>query len=232
MSSKEGMPVRKRFWAFVAATALVAVLGVSCVSLKGVTKLTYRVEVRQGQSVQQGTLAIAFTPSGGDWSISVHYKLDGEEFSTTLTTQGETREEALFSTLLMHPSLGALLGPIMAAQGVYLSLAGVTQGQPEVGFLWRSRDAEGREMEISIPSSEQRFGREAIWIVVKVAEEVTTRLLMEKQSLIPLVVDFAEDQQKFYCEAQEVQWQENNAEEKDDYETGLPLWTKATCQAL
>ena len=172
--------MRKRFWAFVAATALAAILGVSCVSLEGVTELTYRVEVQQGQYTQQGTFAISFTPLGKDWKTSVHYKLGNEEFPTTFTTQGKTREKALFSTLLMHPSLGALLGPIMAAQGVYLSLAGVTQGQPEVGFLWRSRDAEGREMEISIPSSEQRFGREAIWIVVKVAEEVTTRLLMEK----------------------------------------------------
>jgi len=201
--------VRNGFWVLVAAMVLAVVLEVSCVSLEGVTKLTYHVEVQQEQNTQQGTLTVSFTPSGEDWKISVHYKFDGEEFSMTSTTQGKTREEALFSTLLMHPSLGVLLGQIMAAQGVYLPLAGVIQGKPEVGLLWHTRDAEGREMEISIPSSEQRFGREAIWIVMKVAGEVTARFLVEKQSLIPLVIDLAEDRQRFFCEVQEVKWQEN-----------------------
>jgi len=137
--------VRNGFWVLVAAMVLAVVLEVSCVSLEGVTKLTYHVEVQQEQNTQQGTLTVSFTPSGEDWKISVHYKFDGEEFSMTSTTQGKTREEALFSTLLMHPSLGVLLGQIMAAQGVYLPLAGVIQGKPEVGLLWHTRDAEGRE---------------------------------------------------------------------------------------
>uniref|UniRef100_A0A7V3YKR6 Lipoprotein n=1 Tax=Candidatus Caldatribacterium californiense TaxID=1454726 RepID=A0A7V3YKR6_9BACT len=225
--------MRNKLWVLVAATVLAATLGVSCVSLEGVTELTYHMEVRQGQHTQQGTFAVFFTPLGKDWKISVHYKLGNEEFSTTFTTQGKTREEALFSTLLMHPFLGVLLGPITAAQGMYLFVTGVLQGQPEVGFFWRTRDVEGREVEISTPSSEQRFGREAIWIVVKVAGETAARFLVEKQSLIPLVIDLAENQQRFFCEAQKVKWQENDAEEeKDDHEAGLPLWTKATCQAL
>lgn len=201
--------MRKKKYGVFILVALCVLFGASCISFHGVSSITYSLYVEEASSTTEGTLALSFFPhEAGKQKVSLTCSLDGEEFSTTLTTSEDNWSSAFLSVLFAQPAFAAFLGPIMASQSMYIVLFAVTKGNLEEGFLWKEKDEEGREVTISVPSKEIRFGREALWIEMQTEGKDTLKMLIEKENLIPFIVDISdkEENKRIYLEAKTVTW--------------------------
>lgn len=205
--------MRKKIFVLFGGVLLLVALSVSCFSFQDVASITYAIRVEEIRGVKEGTYSLSFTPQGSEGvEVHIHFALGDEEFSTTLTTEEENLAGVLFSSVLTNPSLSTVMGPIMASQTIYLALLENAQGKLQEGFLWRTKDEEGREMEISVSSRETRFGREALWIESKTNGVAGLRMLMEEKTLIPFIIDITdpefleEGQKRVYLEVENIEW--------------------------
>ena len=114
--------------------------------------------------------------------------------------------------MFSNPSLASVLGAAFSAQFVLAPL--FMGGEIEEGFTWKEKDEEGKETEISIVSSETRFGKEAFWVEIKTNGMVVMQILAEKETYFPFILDIKDkellepEQQRIYLEVEEVTWRE------------------------
>lgn len=202
--------MQKAPYGILGLVALCVILGTSCVAFRGISSATYAIRIEETSSVTEGILSISFFPhEPRKQKISLTCVLGDEEFSTTFTAEEDEWLSELLPILLTRPAFAAFLGPVMASQGAYALLFFVTQERPEKGLTWREKNEEGQETVISIPAEEVRFGREALWIHVKTDGRETLKTLVEKEHLIPFVVDILdpEENKRVYLEAKTITWE-------------------------
>lgn len=202
--------MKKAWFGILGFAILCAVLGVSCISLHEISSITYSLRVEEASSTTEGTLSLSLSPyEPGKRKISLTCVLGEEEFSTTLPTEEDEWFSALLPILLAKPALTAFFGPIAASQSIYASLFLLARGNLEKGLMWKEKDEEGREVIISIPDEEIRFGRRALWIHIETDSRETLRVLMEKENFVPFVVDILDikENRRIYLEAKTITWE-------------------------
>lgn len=221
---KEGGKLQRVRFAILSLMALCVVLGASCVSFRGISSVTYSLRVEEATSTTEGTFSLSLSShEPGKQKVSLTCVLGEEEFSTTLTTEEDEWFSALLPLLLTKPAFAAFLGPITASQSTYASLLLLSQGNLEKGFMWKEKDEEGREVAISIPDEEIRFGRRALWIHIETDGRETLRALIEKESLIPFLVDILDtkENRKIHLEAKTVIWERTAPKEENEMVQGI-----------
>jgi len=201
---------RKKVLLLGIAVAVVLLLA-SCINLESVQKVNYALRVEGDEGVKEGYLKVEFTQIDEEnYQAKVDYALGEESFSSTFKVKADDIQGSLFPLMLSNPSIAQALSVLSAAQ-VFLAPAFLGGGELSEGFEWKQKDEEG-EVEITVPASETRFGKEALWVEAKKDGKLVARILFEKATYFPLVVDFQDPEQlesgqnRFYIEAEEVTW--------------------------
>ncbi len=184
----------------------------SCFNLEKVKHFRYAVTFETEKGTQSGFFGLELFTEGEKNKAKVDFSLDGDELSTTVELEGDELESAFMPLLFTHPTLASVMAPLGVVQGLVMAFS---LGTPlQVGFEMKQKDDEGRTMEITVPSMEVRFGKEALWVESKVNGTLAFRALLEKESYFPLVVDIQdpetleEGQKRVYFEIQEIEWRE------------------------
>lgn len=192
-------------------TVVIALFLTSCINLESVQKVNYSLRVEEEEGTKEGHLIVQFTQVDEEnYQAQVDFALGEESFSSTFTVKKDDIQGSLFPLMLSNPSIAQVLGVLSTAQ-IVLAPAFMSGGELNVGFQWKQKDEKG-EIEITVPASETRFGKEALWVEAKKDGKLIARTLFEKETYFPLVVDFQDPEQlesgqkRFYIEAQEVVW--------------------------
>jgi len=195
----------------VVVTVVVALLLASCISLENVQKVNYALQVEEEEGTRQGHLIIQLTQADQEnYQAQVDFALGEESFSSTFTVKKDDIQNSLLPIMFSNPSVAQVLSVLSTAQ-VVLAPVLISGGELNVGFQWKQKDEEG-ETEIIVPASETRFGKEALWVEARKDGKLVARILFEKETYFPLVVDFQDPEQlesgqnRFYIEAEEVTW--------------------------
>ncbi|BER91789.1 hypothetical protein [Atrimonas thermophila] len=201
---------RKKVLLVVMAVAMLFLLA-SCINLENVQRVNYALRVAEEGGVKEGYLNVEFTQIDEEnYQVKLDFALGEESFSSTSKVKADDIQGSLFPLMLSNPSIAQTLGVLSAAQ-VFLAPAFLGGGELSEGFEWKQKDEEG-ETEIIVPASETRFGKEALWVEARKDGKLVARILFEKETSFPLVVDFQDPEQlesgqnRFYIEAEEVTW--------------------------
>lgn len=213
--NKGGTNLKTRIRSLEIAFLLVvsALILSSCIGLENVEKVKFNILVEEEDGPKEGYLFLQIVPKGEDkFQGTINFSLGDEEFSNTFTTQKDDLQNVLTSMIFSNPSLATILGAASSAQLMLIPLS--MSGELEVGSTLKEKDEEGKETEISIVSSETRFGKEALWVDMKTDGVVVTQMLAEKETYFPFVLDIKDkellepEQQRIQLEAEEIVWQE------------------------
>jgi len=184
---------------------------VSCMNLEDISEVRYRLRVEAEGGVQEGHLFLQITPEAEDkYKVKVDFSLGDENFSTTFAVAEDDLGSVFGSLLISNPSLGKILGVLSASQALLLP-ALLSGKELEEGFEWREK-SEGKETVITVPSSETRFGKEALWVEIQRDGQKVLRGLFEREEYFPLVLDIQdketleESQKSLFIEAENVAW--------------------------
>ncbi|MGQ9623553.1 MAG: hypothetical protein ACUVTO_09050 [Candidatus Caldatribacteriaceae bacterium] len=183
---------------------------VSCMNLEDISEVRYRLRVETEDGVQEGRLFLQIAPEAEEYKVKVDFSLRDENFSGTFTVAKDDLRNVFGSLLLSNPSLGKILGILSASQALLLP-ALLSGKELEEGFEWREK-SEGQETVITVPSSETRFGKEALWVEIQKDGQNVLRGLFEREEYFPLVLDIQdketleEDQKSLFIEAEDVVW--------------------------
>jgi len=190
-----------------------ALLLSSCIGLENVEKVKFNILVEEEEGPEEGYLFLQITPKGEDkFQGTIDFSLGDEKFATTFTTEEDDLQNVITPIMFSNPSLASILGAASSAQLMLAPLS--MSGELEEGSTWKEKDEEGKETEISVISSETRFGKEAFWAEIKTDGVVVMQMLAEKETYFPFVLDIKDkellepEQQRIHLEAEEIIWQE------------------------
>jgi hypothetical protein len=192
---------------------MVAFLTSSCFNLDKVKHFRYEIGFEtQKEGTKKGFLDVSLFTEGGKNRVKIDFALEKETLSTTVDVEENDISSAIFPLIMGNPALAAVLTPLGVVQGLVMA---ISMGGPlQVGFTSKQEDDKGRMMELQVPSSETRFGKEALWIESYVDGKLAFRTLIEKETFFPFVVDFQdqetleEGQTRGYFELREIEWKE------------------------
>ncbi len=183
----------------------------SCMNLEDISEVRYRLRIEAESGVQEGHLFLWISPETGEkYEVKVDFSLGNDSFSSTFTVAKDDLGDIFGSLLISNPSLGKVLGVLSVSQ-VLLLPALLSGKELEEGFEWRE-ESEGKETVITIPSSETRFGKKALWIEIQKDGQKVLHGLFEQEKYLPLVLSvqdkeaLEEDQESLFIEAEKVVW--------------------------
>ncbi|MGC8778578.1 MAG: hypothetical protein ACP5Q4_07850 [Candidatus Caldatribacteriaceae bacterium] len=191
---------------------LVAFLTSSCFNLEKVKHFRYEVTVETEKETKRGFFDISLLTEGAKNQVKIDFALGEDQLSTTVDVEESDITSALFPLIMGNPTLAAVITPLGTVQGLVMAMS--MGGPLKVGFESKQEDDKGRMMEVRVPSGETRFGKEALWVESYVDGKLAFRALMEKDTYLPFVVDFQdqetleEGQTRGYFELREIEWKE------------------------
>ncbi|MGQ9473194.1 MAG: hypothetical protein ACUVRN_04000 [Candidatus Caldatribacteriaceae bacterium] len=201
----------KRFPALFFLIVVVFLL-ISCFNLERVKNLRYEITLKKQEGSQEGFLDVSLPLEGQKNQAKIDFALGEEKLSTTLDVEEENPTNALFPLIMTNPALAKVLTPLGTVQGMVMAMS--IGGTPGVGFEIRQKDDQGRMVEFRIPSAENRFGKEALWIESYVDGNLIFRVLVERETFFPLVLNLRdpeileEGEIGVYFEITEIEWRE------------------------
>ncbi|MEN3186642.1 MAG: hypothetical protein ABDK92_08450, partial [Atribacterota bacterium] len=160
----------------------------SCLNLEKVKRFRYEVTFKTEGETRTGFLEVSSFREGDKARVKIDFALGEEQLSTTVDLEGDDISSAILPLVMGNPTLATVLTPLGTVQGLIMAMS--MGGALQVGFKSTQTDDKGETMEIQIPSSETRFGKEALWFESYVDGELAFRALIEKETFFPLVVDF------------------------------------------
>lgn len=184
----------------------------SCFNLERVRHFRYAITLETQEGSQEGFLDVSLFLEGQKNRAKIDFALGEEKLSTTLDVEEENLTNALFPLIMTNPALAKVLTPLGTVQGMVMAMSiGGTLG---VGFEIKQKDDRGRMVEFRIPSAENRFGKEALWVESYVDGSLVFRMLVEKETFFPFVVNLRdpeileEGEIGEYFEITEIEWKE------------------------
>lgn len=194
------------------SVVLVAFLTSSCFNLEKVKHFRYEVTFETEGEARKGFFDVSLLTEGEKNQVKISFALGEDQLATTLDVEEGDITNALFPLIMSNPALAAVITPLGTVQGLVMAIS--MGGSLQVGFESKQKDDKGRTMEVRVPSSETRFGKEALWIESYVDGKLAFRALMERETFLPFVVDFqdqeslGEGQTRGYFALQEIEWKE------------------------
>lgn len=192
--------------------SLIALLLSSCLNLEKVKHFRYDVTFKTEEELKTGFLDVSLFQEGGKDRVKIDFALGEEQLSTTVDVDEDDMSGAVLPLVMGNPTLATVLTPLGTVQGLIMA---ISMGGPlQVGFKSTQKNDEGKTMEIQVPSSEVRFGKEALWVESYMDGKLAFRALIEKETFFPFVVDFRdpevlkEGQSQGYFEVKEMEWKE------------------------